>query len=318
MDEAPRVFMSHASEDKERFVLDFARQLRARGIDVWLDRWEMYPGDSLVDKVFTEGIGKASAVIVVLSQYSVSKPWVKEELNAAVVKRINSGSKLIPVVLDECEIPEALKATVWERIEDIENYEASVDRVAAAIFGNREKPELGSRPAYATLDIKGITGFSRIDFLVFQEFARRAIDTGNLLTIRTSEIWDSVSKLGISREEFKDSCTILCDRFMLERSKEVSRESPDYSLTEKGLDRYLQGREPEFWKQFNEASYSVLNEGIADNDALAARLRTDRLRARLILIMMERRQDIRLRHSFSGKVTVKEIRPNLRRRLQTA
>ena len=100
MSEAPRVFMSHASEDKERFVLGFARRLRERGIDVWLDRWEMYPGDSLVDKIFTEGIGKASAVVVVLSVYSVNKPWVREELNAAVVKRINSGSKLIPVVLD--------------------------------------------------------------------------------------------------------------------------------------------------------------------------------------------------------------------------
>ena len=39
---APKVFLSHASEDKDRFVLQFATQLRARGIDVWLDRWEMH------------------------------------------------------------------------------------------------------------------------------------------------------------------------------------------------------------------------------------------------------------------------------------
>jgi hypothetical protein len=69
---APRkVFMSHASEDKERFVLPFARRLRARGLDVWVDRWEMLPGDSLVKKIFTEGIGEAEAVIVVLSKHSV-------------------------------------------------------------------------------------------------------------------------------------------------------------------------------------------------------------------------------------------------------
>lgn len=105
---------------------------------------------------------------------------------------------------------------------------------------------------------------------------------------------------------------------MLVRSKEISHEPSYYTITEKGLARYLEGREPEFWKQFNEASYAVLNEDIADNDALAARLKVDRLRARLILIMMERQQDLRLWHSLGGHVTIKEVRPNLRRRLQGA
>ena len=44
-------FLSHASEDKA-FVLDFAARLRKRGIDLWLDRWEILPGDSFVDKIF--------------------------------------------------------------------------------------------------------------------------------------------------------------------------------------------------------------------------------------------------------------------------
>ena len=48
----PKVFASHASEDKERFVLDFATKLRSKGIDTWVDRWEINPGDSLVDKIF--------------------------------------------------------------------------------------------------------------------------------------------------------------------------------------------------------------------------------------------------------------------------
>jgi hypothetical protein len=115
----PKVFLSHASEDKERFVLRFAEALRANGIDVWVDRWEILPGDSLIEKIFEEGLKNASAVIVVLSQFSVSKLWVKEELDAAAVKRINSGSKLIPVVLDDCEVPQVLQATVWERVRDL-------------------------------------------------------------------------------------------------------------------------------------------------------------------------------------------------------
>jgi len=45
----PKAFISHASEDKVRFVLGFATKLREKGIDAWLDRWEIKPGDSLAE-----------------------------------------------------------------------------------------------------------------------------------------------------------------------------------------------------------------------------------------------------------------------------
>ena len=34
---APKVFVSHASEDKVRFVVGFAQRLRENGVDAWLD-----------------------------------------------------------------------------------------------------------------------------------------------------------------------------------------------------------------------------------------------------------------------------------------
>jgi len=61
--EAPKVFISHASEDKDRFVIPFATRLRENGVDAWVDRWEMNPGDSLVDRIFEEGLKNAAAVI---------------------------------------------------------------------------------------------------------------------------------------------------------------------------------------------------------------------------------------------------------------
>jgi hypothetical protein len=56
MERKKKVFICHASEDKERFVLDFAKKLRANGVDAWIDKWEIELGDNLVDKVFEEGI----------------------------------------------------------------------------------------------------------------------------------------------------------------------------------------------------------------------------------------------------------------------
>ncbi len=101
----PKVFVSHASEDKARFVARFAARLRENGVDAWLDQWEMKPGDSLVDRIFEQGLKSAQAVIIVLSAVSVTKPWVREELNNSVVSRINRGLKIIPVVIDQCENP---------------------------------------------------------------------------------------------------------------------------------------------------------------------------------------------------------------------
>src|SRR6266853_2823351 len=113
---ARKAFISHASKDKERFVLGFATKLREKGIDAWLDRWEIKPGDSLVEKIFEEGIKNANAFLVVLSFNSISKPWVREELDSGVVRKIEKSCRLIPILIDDCEVPQALKHLKWVRI----------------------------------------------------------------------------------------------------------------------------------------------------------------------------------------------------------
>lgn len=142
-----KVFISHASEDKDRFVLDFARRLREHGVDAWVDVWEMLPGDSLVDKIFDEGIKNARAMIIILSTNSIDKPWVREELNAGFLKRLSGKCKVIPVVIDECGVPEALQSTVWQRISDLTDYEEEFLRVLDSIYGRTRKPPLGAPAA---------------------------------------------------------------------------------------------------------------------------------------------------------------------------
>lgn len=72
----PKAFISHASEDKDRFVIKFAERLLSKGIDAWLDAWEIKVGDSLVGKIFEEGIKNADAFIIVISAISSTKKWV--------------------------------------------------------------------------------------------------------------------------------------------------------------------------------------------------------------------------------------------------
>jgi hypothetical protein len=200
----PKVFLSHASEDKERFVLSFAAALRERGVDVWLDKWEILPGDSLVDKLFEEGLKEADAVLIVISPASISKPWVKEELNTAIVNRITKQTKVIPVVLDRCEVPESLKSLVWEPIQDINSYQSELSRIVAAIFNHREKPRLGPPPSYVTERV--IPGLHQTDMLVLRTIYEDAVE-------RNRPYWDPEQIRShipeLDQEIFLDSLEIL-------------------------------------------------------------------------------------------------------------
>src|ERR1035437_8569197 len=135
----PKVFISHATADKERFVLEFATRLRKNGVDAWVDSWEMNPGDSLVDKIFEEGLKNCQAMIVVLSMNSVDSKWVREELNAAMVRKIEKSTKLIPVRLDGCEVPECVKHCIWQDIANPTNYDDEFKRILNSVFGQYEK-----------------------------------------------------------------------------------------------------------------------------------------------------------------------------------
>ena len=205
----PKVFISHASEDKERFVVEFAIKLREKGIDAWVDQWEILPGDSLVDRIFEEGIKNAQAMIIVLSKISVQKPWVKEELNAGMVKRISGKCKLIPVVIDDCEVPEALRSTVWEKIVDINHYQKELDKIISAIYGHSEKPSLGTPPGYARGDIrKLLPGLTQMDTVVFKVICETSLSAG-VDWISVDQFQEQLIDLGISEDEIFESIEAL-------------------------------------------------------------------------------------------------------------
>jgi hypothetical protein len=101
------------SRGQAAFVEPLARELATLGVKAWLDKWEIRPGDSLVRKLFDEGLAAVDAVIVVVPQYSAGKPWVRAGLDAAVVRRVTEETRLIPVRLDGAEMPAPLQMLVW-------------------------------------------------------------------------------------------------------------------------------------------------------------------------------------------------------------
>ena len=114
----PTVFVCYSHADSES-VDWLADELKASGVDVWIDKWKIKVGDSITERI-NEGIGASDFLIVVLSRSSVNSRWVKEELNAATIKKIEEEKHafILPVLLEDCEIPTLLRDKKYANFAD--------------------------------------------------------------------------------------------------------------------------------------------------------------------------------------------------------
>ncbi len=309
----PKVFLSHASEDKERFVLKFAEKLRNRGIDVWLDRWEMYPGDSLIDKIFEEGLRNAQAVIVVLSHNSVNKHWVREELNAGMVKKINEGSKLIPVIIDDCEVPRCLLSTVWQKIRHVDDCEQELERIIMSIFGHIKKPTLGIPPKYVTTIIDRLPGLNEIDSLILKTACEIAIKK-KYLTIGFEELNHCLKEFEIPNEEIHDSLVILAGRDYLKLSCVISGAILRLYISTYGFDEYLKIYLKNYDSLLKSIIFQILNTDLDDNRKLAENLQQPILIIGHLLKILNSRGLIKIGKNYNEEyIYVYYISPELKR-----
>jgi hypothetical protein len=262
----PKVFLSHASEDKQRFVVQFAKKLRSRGVDVWFDKWEMLPGDSLVDKIFEQGIKDAHAVIIVLSTHSVDKPWVREELNAGMVRRINGVSKLIPVVIDGCQVPECLHATLHERIENLHDFDRNLDRIVMAIFDRSEKPAVARAPKY--VEHKLLAGLTAVDSAVFVSLCEASVAKGDDW-IENRSLLENAQSLELSEELFCESLEILAGQNFVELERIDGGDITMVRPTVFGFDQFLANTRNDYDQIFRMIALLVVNEKKLEGGDLA-------------------------------------------------
>lgn len=314
---SPKVFISHASEDKPRFVTALATKLRENGVDVWLDRWEILPGDSLVDKIFEEGLKDVNAVIIVLSDFSVTKPWVTEELNASMVARISKGTKIIPVVIDDCEVPEALKSTLWEHVEDLASFDAPLRRILAAIFDVREKPVVGEPPEFVREASNSIDGLSGIDALVLKRAADFDLQN-NAHIVEPEVIFSDLDTLGLTKQQILDSIEILDADGYLNVSHHLG--GPDrfgchLRVTSYGYEKYCTAEVDNYGQLKEQCAGLIVNEGVYDNKSLADRTETQIRLIDHILDIFESNSLIATSKYSGGNIAIHNVHAKFRRML---
>lgn len=112
------VFISYSSKDRA-MAERIATALRAVSLDVWFDSWEIQPGDGILQKI-EDGLTQNDIILILLSPHAVDSTWVRKELDTALMRQLSGQHvTIIPIVIEDCEIPATLK--------DIENVKFTGD-----------------------------------------------------------------------------------------------------------------------------------------------------------------------------------------------
>ena len=317
----PNVFISHASEDKERFVIKFATRLRENGVDAWLDKWEMLPGDILIKKIFDEGIKNSDVVIIVLSQISVKKPWVREEINASFMQRISGKVRIIPVVIDECEIPLVLQATLYEKISNSDNYNESLRRILFSIFDISEKPSLGNPPRFVQLHIDKIPGLTRTDTSILKLACELTLEEG-VSFVNSSRLEQEAKNLDLSTEEILESIQVLENRWLIKVTWVHGGGLPPFKITTRGFETYGKYYTEDFNSIVTNTLLAIINKELKALGDIASFLNKPLMFAEYILDILDERKLIRVHKTLGdramnivvGEVTVQGKRLALQTR----
>lgn len=128
----PRIFLSHAEEDIA-FAERLAGDLRARGLDVWLDASHLGAGDFLT--AISQALSQRDVLALVLTPAALASQWVPLEVNAAIV-RSRQGFMRPPIIVTASSVPLESIPPLWapfNRIDATTNYSAALPLVFRAL-----------------------------------------------------------------------------------------------------------------------------------------------------------------------------------------
>jgi WD40 repeat protein len=131
------VFLSHSSKDKP-VVRELAERLKADGVRVWFDEWEIQIGDSIPSKI-EQGLEESRILILAMSANAFGSDWVSLERGTAMFRDPqNKQRRFIPLRLDDSPIKETLKQfryVDWRK-KDNEEYRWLLDACLSPLKDN--------------------------------------------------------------------------------------------------------------------------------------------------------------------------------------
>jgi hypothetical protein len=97
------VFISHATEDKEKVARPILRACEKLGLKAFLDQEHIGWGESFTKKINT-ALGAARTILAVVSPASVGKEWPVAEMNTALAMEIDGHKSVVPLMVGKPDL----------------------------------------------------------------------------------------------------------------------------------------------------------------------------------------------------------------------
>lgn len=144
----PKVFISyrHESNDHQVWVMNLAKDLRARGINALLDQWEVDLGDSLSDYMALQ-IAESDVMLFIITNASVSAVeaqdggGIKFEFQIANARRYQGTDfRIIGVLRSGDRPPKHISDNLYVDFRNDAEYESALKRLVDSLLGRRMPP----------------------------------------------------------------------------------------------------------------------------------------------------------------------------------
>jgi hypothetical protein len=193
----PKAFLSYAMENR-RLAEAIAKELQANGIDTWWAEWEIGAGESLRQRI-DEGLERCTHFIVLLTKESIAKAWVNQEMDAGLVRKLQSKCTFIPI---RCGLPASDLPPLLSGLMSPELNESAFDlkQLISDIYGLTRKPPLGDAPITASTIS---TGYSKAATTAARYFVENS--PNGLFGDIQSSVSDLMSHTGLSENDAKDA-----------------------------------------------------------------------------------------------------------------
>ena len=190
------VFLSHSTPEKPA-VEELAVRLRREGIEPWLDKWNLVPGE-LCQVVMETALTDCAtcAVFIGPSGFGV---WQEEEMRAAIARRVNEARtvpnakdrfRVIPVLLPNSERPERgllppfLAAATWVEFRKSLDDQDAFHRLVCGIRGVEPGAGLSGAAFEGACPYRGLEVFN-VEHAPFL-FGREALTEWLIVKLRAS------------------------------------------------------------------------------------------------------------------------------------
>ena len=141
-----RFFITHSWNDIT-FARKLCEDLRASGLDGFLDERSIRPGESIPSRI-EHGLETCDVYIPVLSPTALKSPWCDWEIDIAITlsreAARNERPRIMPVIAEKCTVPACLRHLLYVNFGDWRNdtvYNTALNIVLTKGFGLQPKPD---------------------------------------------------------------------------------------------------------------------------------------------------------------------------------